>query len=162
MEVISNIDKLLGDDIKLTLKKGTKLSIAASCFSIYAYETLKKELERVKEIRFIFTSPTFIADIFKKEKREFYIPKLNRENSLYGTEFELKLKNELTQKAIARECSDWIKKKVKFKSNRTSGALQVFINIEAKINREKQFSRKVELNMELQIKKKEIIALSKS
>jgi hypothetical protein len=132
MEVISNIDKLLGDDLKLTLKRDAKVSIAASCFSIYAYEILKKELEAVKEIRFIFSSPTFISDIIKKEKREFYIPKLTREKSLYGTEFEIKLKNELTQKAIARECSEWIRKKVSFKSNKTSGSLQGLINIETK------------------------------
>lgn len=132
MEVINNIDKLLGDDLKVTLKKDTKVSIAASCFSIYAYETLKRELEAVKEIRFIFSSPTFIADNFKKEKREFYIPKLSREKSLYGTEFEIKLKNELTQKAIAKECSEWIKRKVTFKSNKTSGTLQGIINIQSK------------------------------
>lgn len=132
MEIINNIDKLLGDNLKVTLKKGSKLSIAASCFSIYAYKNLKRELEGVQEVRFIFTSPTFLADPFKKEKREFYIPKLNREKNLYGTEFDIRLKNELTQKAIAQECSQWIKKKVIFKSNSTSGALQGFINIEAK------------------------------
>jgi len=132
MEVISNIDKLLGDDLKVTVKKDSKVSIAASYFSIYAYEALKKQLEGVKKINFIFTSPTFISDIIKKEKREFYIPKLNREKSLYGTEFEIRLKNELTQKAIARECSEWIKRKVTFKSNKTSGSLQGFINVENK------------------------------
>jgi len=132
MEIINNIDKLLGDDLKSAINKGSKVSIAASCFSLYAYEKLKKELENIDEIRFIFTSPTFIADSAKKEKREFYIPKLNREKSLYGTEFEIKLKNELTQKAIAKECSEWIKSKVKFKSNKTSGTMQGFINVENK------------------------------
>ena len=56
------------------------------------------------------------AEKAKKEKREFYIPRLNRERSLYGTEFEIKLRNEMTQKAIAQECADWIRKKVRFKS----------------------------------------------
>ncbi|WP_134686497.1 helicase-related protein [Brevibacillus migulae] len=129
MEIINNIEKLLGEDLKHTLKKGTKVSIAASCFSIYAYEALLKELNQVEEVRFIFTSPTFIADSVKKEKREFFIPKLNREKSLYGTEFEIRLKNEMTLKAIAKECSDWIRKKVTFKSNRTSGSMQGLINV---------------------------------
>lgn len=130
MEIINNIEKLLGDDLKYTLKKDSKISIAASCFSIYAYESLKKELEQIKELRFIFNSPTFVKDKIEKEQREFYIPKLNRERSLYGTEYEIKLKNELTQKAVAKECSDWIKEKVTFKSNITNAFLQGFMNIE--------------------------------
>lgn len=103
MEVINNIDKRLGDDLRMAFCRDAKVSIAASYFSIYAYEALKSELERVKELRFIFTSPAFIADQFPKEKRESYIPKLDREKSLYGTELEIRLKNELSQKAIARE-----------------------------------------------------------
>ncbi|MBN2981563.1 helicase-related protein [Cohnella algarum] len=130
MEIINNIDNLLGENLKLEVRKGSKVSIAASCFSIYAYEALMKELNQVEEVRFIFTSPTFIADSIKKEKREFYIPKRNREKSLYGTEFEIRLKNELTLKAIAKECSDWIRKKVTFKSNRTSGSMQGMLNVQ--------------------------------
>lgn len=130
MKIIDNIQFLLGDDLKSTINKDDKLSIVASCFSIYAYESLKKELEGIDELKFIFNSPTFIKDKIDKEKREFYIPKLNRERSLYGTEFEIKLKNELTQKAIAKECSDWIKRKVTFKSNKTNAGLQGFINID--------------------------------
>ncbi len=41
------------------------------------HNVAKKELEQVEELRFIFTSPTFVKDKSKKEKREFYIPKLN-------------------------------------------------------------------------------------
>jgi len=130
MDVINNIDKKLGDDLKKTIGKKARLSIAASFFSIYAFEALKKELEQIEELRFIFTSPTFVTDKFKKEKREFFIPKLTREKSFYGTEFEIRLKNELTLKAIAKECSKWIKQKVTFKSNNTSGTLQGFINVE--------------------------------
>lgn len=134
MEIINNIDHLLGENLKLEVRKGSKVSIAASCFSIYAYEALMKELNQVEEVRFIFTSPTFIADSIKKEKREFYIPKRNREKSLYGTEFEIRLKNELTLKAIAKECSDWIRKKVTFKSNRTSGSMQGMLNVQTANN----------------------------
>lgn len=130
MEVINNITQLLGDDLKRSLRKGTKLSIAASCFSIYAYEALMRELSQVEEVQFIFTSPAFVADHFKKEQREFYIPKRNRERSLYGTEFEIRLRNELTQKAIAKECGEWIRKKVTFKSNRTTGAMQGMMNLQ--------------------------------
>ena len=132
MELIDNKSKTLRDDLAVEIKKGSKLSIAAACFSIYAFQELKKELQDIDELRFIFTSPTFVTEKTKKEKREFYIPRLNRERSLYGTEFEVKLRNELTQKAIAKECADWIRKKVTFKSNVTSDNMMGFINLDDK------------------------------
>lgn len=124
MEIINNTTKTLRDDLKNELKRGSKLSIAAACFSIYAFQELKQELLGIDELRFIFTSPTFTTEKVKKEKREFYIPRLNRERSLYGTEFEVKLRNELTQKAIAKECAEWIKNKVTFKSNTSDKSIQ--------------------------------------
>lgn len=132
MELIDNKSKTLRDDLATEIRKDSKLSIAAACFSIYAFQELKKELQDIDELRFIFTSPTFVTEKAKKEKREFYIPRLHRERSLYGTEFEVKLRNELTQKAIAKECADWIRKKVTFKSNITSENMMGFINLDDK------------------------------
>lgn len=132
MELIDNTSKTLRDDLAAEIKKGSKLSIAAACFSIYAFQELKEELQGIDELRFIFTSPTFVTEKAKKEKREFYIPRLNRERSLYGTEFEVKLRNELTQKAIAKECADWIREKVTFKSNVTNENMMGFINLDDK------------------------------
>ena len=132
LEIIDNINKTLKDDLKFEIQEGSKLSIAAACFSIYAFQELKTELQGIDELRFIFTSPTFVTDRVKKEKREFYIPRLSRERSLYGTEFEVKLRNELTQKAIAKECADWIREKVTFKSNITNENMMGFINLDDK------------------------------
>lgn len=132
MELIDNIAKTLKDDLSVEIKSGSKLSIAAACFSIYAFQELKRELKSIDALRFIFTSPTFTTEKAKKEKREFYIPRLNRERSLYGTEFEVKLRNELTQKAISRECAEWIKDKVTFKSNVTNENMMGFIALDDK------------------------------
>ncbi len=132
VEVINNIEKTLKDDLEMEIKKGSKLSIAAACFSIYSFQELKKELESIDELRFLFTSPTFTTEKAKKEKREFYIPRLNRERSLYGTEFEVRLRNELTQKAVAKECATWIKNKVTFKSNISGENMMGFINLDDK------------------------------
>ena len=132
MELIDNTSKTLRDDLSLEIKQGSKLSIAAACFSIYAFQELKKELTGIDELRFIFTSPTFITEKAKKERREFYIPRLNRERSLYGTEFEVRLRNELTQKAIARECAEWIRQKVTFKSNVTNENMMGFMTLDDK------------------------------
>ena len=109
IKMFDNIKNFVRDDMLSTIRKGSKLSIAAAYFSMYAYKELKKQLEEIDECRFIFTSPTFIKEKTEKQKREFYIPRISRENSLYGTEFELKLRNEMNQKAIAKECADWIK-----------------------------------------------------
>ena len=124
MELIDNINKTLKDDLADSIHSGSKISIAAACFSIYAFQALKDQLTQIDELRFIFTSPTFIAEKAKKERREFYIPRLTRERSLYGTEFEIRLRNELTQKAIAKECADWIRAKVTFKSNISDKSIQ--------------------------------------
>lgn len=131
MEVFDNITKIVKDDLSATIEKGSRLSIAAACFSLYAYQELKKQLNDVDGLRFLFTSPTFVTDKAPKEKREFYIPRLGRERSLYGTEFEIKLRNELTQKAIAKECAEWIRKKAVFKSNKTNEAMGGFLNVES-------------------------------
>lgn len=118
MKFIDNINERLIDDLKQTIKKGSKLSIAASSFSIYAFEELKKELLKIEELRFIFTSPTFIEENFKKERAKFFIPHLFKEAELCGGEFELRLKNRLNQRAIARECSNWVREKVRFRSSK--------------------------------------------
>ena len=132
MELLDNINKKLRDDLAVEIRTGSKLSIAAACFSIYAFQELKSQMKDIEELRFIFTSPTFTTEKTKKEKREFYIPRLNRERSLYGTEFEVKLRNELSQKAIAKECADWIRRKVTFKSNVTAENMMGFINVDDK------------------------------
>ena len=134
MKLIDNINELLGNDLKSTIQPGAKLKIAASCFSIYAFEALKRELETVESFEFIFTAPTFAAeavtDAAKKERREFHIPKSDRERDLYGTEFEVQLKNKLTQRAIARECADWLRRKASFRSNRGAAPMQQFATVQ--------------------------------
>ncbi|MFB2539446.1 hypothetical protein [Acinetobacter sp. c3-l95] len=135
MELIDNISRLLGDDLKQTLRPGARLKVAASCFSMYAFEALKAELGKIDELDFIFTSPTFVAnevtDKIRKERKEFHIPKLDRERSLYGSEFEIQLRNKLTQRAVAKECAEWIRRKAKFKSNRTKAPMQQFACVQA-------------------------------
>lgn len=129
IKVIDNVTTILRDDIAGTVKRGDKVSIAAAYFSMYAYRELKKQLESVDEFRFIFTSPTFVAERESKQRREFYIPRRTREQSLYGTEFEVKLRNEMTQRAIAKECAEWIRKKARFKSNVSGDNMGSFMTV---------------------------------
>jgi len=134
LKIIDNINTLLGDDLKASIRPKDKLRIAASCFSIYAYEALKSEFSKIESLEFIFTAPTFVpnevTDKFRKEHREFFIPKSNREKSLYGSEFEIQLRNKLTQRAIARECAEWMRRKAVFRSNRSKAPMQQFACIQ--------------------------------
>ena len=130
MDIFNNTTKVVRDDLEKTIVPGSRLSIAAACFSIYAYQELKRQLEACEELRFIFTSPTFVAEKTPKERREFYIPRLKREKSLYGTEFEVRLRNELKQKAVAKECAEWMRKKAKFRSNTTMEGMNNFLVVE--------------------------------
>jgi len=130
MKIFDNITDIVRDDLKETIQRGSKVSIAA-CFSMYAYKELKHQLEQVEEFRFIFTSPTFVQERAEKQRWEFYIPRLNKETSLYGTEFEIKLCNEMTQRAVAGECADWIKRKATFKSNVTGENMGGFMTVDS-------------------------------
>ena len=140
MRIINNVTDLLGDDLKAEIEPGSKVRIAASTFSIFAFEALRKELERVSELEFLFTSPSFVTekvtDKLRKERREFFIPgQAHRnlaESSLAGSDFEIKLRNKLTQRAIARECADWVRRKVTFRSNATGNPMQQFAVIDDK------------------------------
>ena len=138
MKIIDNTTHLLGDDLKETMSRESRLKIAASCFSIYAFEALKAELSKVDSLQFIFTAPTFVptevTDRLRKERREFFIPKARRESGLYGTEFEIQLRNKLTQRAVARECAAWIRKKAKFKSNTSKAPMQQFMHVDSSVN----------------------------
>lgn len=130
MEIIDNINKTLKDDMLVTLRSGSKVAIAASCFSIYAFKELKEQLSEISELRFIFTSPSFITEKIDKQCREFYIPRLNRERDLFGSEFEIKLRNELSLKAVAKECAEWIRSKACFKSNRTNAGMPSMVSVD--------------------------------
>lgn len=113
---IDNQTHILKDDLIHAIQQGDTLSMAGSVFSMYAFEELHDELQLLDEFRFIYTQPTFLKEQTRKEQREFYIPRLSREQGLYGTELEIKLRNELTQKAVSADCARWIKKKAHFKS----------------------------------------------
>ena len=130
MEVIDNVNRFLGDDLKRSITPNSKVAIAAASFSIYAFEALKRELEGIDSLQFIFTTPTFVpgevTDRVRREVREFHIPQPSKEKSFFGTDFELRLKNKLTQRAIAKECAEWIRRKAQFRSNRSGAPMQQF------------------------------------
>lgn len=110
------------DELRANIRKGSKTSVISAYFTIYAFAELKKELSLIEEMRFIFTAPTFVKQN-KELLREFYIDHHN-EKTISGNEFEIKLRNEMKQSAIAKECSDWLREKVKIKSLKNENMAQ--------------------------------------
>lgn len=126
MQIFDNITEFVKDDLQKEIKPGCRVSIAAAYFSIYAYQELKEQLSGIAELRFLFTSPTFTTERAAKEKREFDIPRLMREQCLCGSDFEL------TPKTIdiAREP-------------------ERHLQLEPRLVQEKQFNRQLEINDEI-------------
>lgn len=125
-----NRSKILKDDLVEKLRKGDKVSLAAAYFSIYGYKELKEQLEGLDELRFLYTSPTFLKAKADRKAREFYIPRIGRERGVAGTDLEIRLRNELTQRAIANECAKWVREKVRFRSFISEQAIPSFLEVE--------------------------------
>lgn len=118
--ILDNKKSKVSDILQDEIRSDSKISVISAYFTIFAFDKLKTQLKNIDSLRFLFIEPTFIKT--KEEQREFYINKLDRERQISGTEYEIKLRNELTQSVIARECADWIRNKAEFKSLKTSNA----------------------------------------
>lgn len=126
-----NKSNLFGDDLKQTITKDSKVQVAASIFSIYGFKALEKELKKIDKLDFIFKDPTFIKrEQNRKQEKQFEINRAKFEKAIGGTEYEVKLINEMSTKAIASECAKWIEKKAQFKTNNTKQTIpNTYFNI---------------------------------
>ena len=125
IKTFDNKINIVGDDLKTTIIKNSKISVSTSLFSIYGFESLKKELKNIENLRFIFTDPTFLkTDEEKKNSKYFSINSTNTQKAISGSSFEINLKNELKGRNIAKECKSWIKEKAKFKTNKGNNSIQ--------------------------------------
>ncbi len=121
----NNKTEKAGDELKKDIKAGSRVNVAAAIFSIYGYEALKSELKNIKDLRFIFTDPTFVEmDKANREQRLFEIHANDRKKAISGSDFEINLKNELKGRAIAKECKKWIEEKVTIKTNTSKRYIQ--------------------------------------
>lgn len=104
----------VSDFLKEKIQKTSRLSIVSAYFTIYAYDALKDCLNNIEHLDFLFGEPSFInrLDPTKTQKKEFIIDGNG-----------LQLVNKLQQKRIARECSDWIERKVDIKTIKQSNLL---------------------------------------
>lgn len=122
MKILDNISDLLGDDLKAEIRAGDRLSVSAATFSIHAFAALNDVLLHAGAMDFIFTGPSFVTDGggARGAHREFLIPAAMDRRDVAGTPFEIRLRNRLSNRALARDCAQWIRKHGRFKAN--SGA----------------------------------------
>ena len=118
-KVLDNKTNFVYTELEESIKKGSKLSVISALFSMYAYDALKKDLDKIDNMRFIYTKPSFIRDD-KRESREYYIDN----NNIFGNDYEIKLRNEMTQGSISRDFSQWINDKLEIKSFKTPNEAQ--------------------------------------
>lgn len=104
----------VADFLRAKMQSGTKLSIVSAYFTIYAYDALKDELDRIEHLDFLFGEPTFVnrLDPTKAETKAFILDAAG-----------LELSNKLQQKRVAKECADWIERKVEIKTIKQSNLL---------------------------------------
>jgi SNF2 family DNA or RNA helicase len=104
----------VADFLRAKVQIGSSLSVVSAYFTIYAYDALKEELERIGHLDFLFGEPSFVSllDPNKTEKKSFIIDADG-----------LELSNKLQQKRVARECAAWIERKVDIKTIKQSNLL---------------------------------------
>ena len=126
MQFLSNIGtERLGDALASAIDDDAKLSIISSYFTDFAFGELKEELQKIDSLRFIFSESTFIKKMqSSKEPMEFVLARRERERGIGGTGLELTLRNNLNQRALARECAEWIREKTEFRSAKHRGMVQ--------------------------------------
>lgn len=126
MKMLNNIGpNRLGEALRGTLGQNAKMSIIASYFTIFAYGQLQNELQDVEELRFIFSEPTFVKRMAEaKEPKEFAVLQRARERGVGGVDMELTLRNNLSQRALAHECAQWLRRHAQFKSAKAANRLQ--------------------------------------
>lgn len=112
----------VADELKLNIQKGSKLSCMTAYFTIFAFSELKKELLKVDSVRMLFTDPVFIKGE-QEQIKEYYLQRNDRQ-ALSGNVYELKLRNELCQASVARECAKWLEDKAQIKMFKNKNSAQ--------------------------------------
>ena len=127
MSVVLDNNKIgaVGEYVKENTKEGSVITISSPIFTIYAFEELRKVLEKSGKFKFLFNEPTFIKRIIAndKEVKEFELQMHQRERNVSEFNLEIGLKNNLDQNQIASKCYNFIKEKGEIKSVVKSGSV---------------------------------------
>ncbi|MDO8721947.1 MAG: helicase-related protein [Syntrophales bacterium] len=103
-----------GEFVREAITPEAKLSFVSAYFTVHAFDALREELERAGGLRFLFGEPRFVRSLDRENKQ-------SRRYNL--TEQGLTLGNQLAQRRLARDCADWIRRKVEIRSVTRTGFL---------------------------------------
>ena len=104
----------VGSELKKNSFEGSKLSILSSLFTLYGFNSLKKELAKLQSTRLLLTD-------WQDQSLQ----------SIIGNEQDVRLINQLDQKSIAAECAKWFKAKVDIKGSTASQVAQNLIQLQS-------------------------------
>ena len=99
--ILDNQVATVGDYLRRNLAGADAFDLASAYFTIYGYELLAEELDRVGNVRFLFGDPTSVEDLD---------PGADEPKSFEVTERGLEPNHTLQQKALAKQCAQWVSK----------------------------------------------------
>ncbi len=99
--IIDNQTSTVAEYLKRALTNADDFSFVSAYFTIYGYELLADQLNRVGHTRFLYGDPTSVEDLDPSEDE----PK-----SFELTEHGLVPNHVLHQKTLARQCAEWVRK----------------------------------------------------
>ena len=99
----------VGEFLKNNISENSEISIVSAYFTIYAFQQLKEKLHNINSLRFLFGEPTFISSVDPNKSNA-------REYKIEDDNLVIPIQCRINQKAIAKECSLWLREKAEIKS----------------------------------------------
>lgn len=101
--ILDNQEATVADHLRRNLRGAEAFNLASAYFTIYGYELLAEELAQVGQTRFLFGDPTSVEDLD---------PSPDEPKSFELTELGLEPNHTLQQKALAKQCADWVSQQI--------------------------------------------------
>ena len=97
--ILDNQAATVADHLRRNLRGADAFNLASAYFTIYGYELLSEELDQVGCTKFLFGDPTSVEDLD---------PSADEPKSFELTERGLEPNHTLQQKALAKQCAEWV------------------------------------------------------
>ena len=106
--IVDNQSRKVGQVLEQRLVPDAPLSVVSAYFTIYAYGVLKGSLETAGPVRFLYGEPLSVGEVDPSESQA--------KAFQLTDDGGIALKEALRQKPLAKECADWIRRKVEVRT----------------------------------------------